>query len=286
MDFLTIEELAKASGKSRRTVDRKIQAFEKSNPDQYKLLVKHPSEGTRILYSPELLSMLGLNRELIDDVKKEVLDTEPKPKRVTRPKPPKINIAQVISVNQLPESIEKDMADFNLIMEDYKTGEFTLPECIERHSVKQSTFFYWINTRPEFNELYTEVYELHKRSFNILMRELAKGALKKMVTGYDRQLESVTFKELISPTGQSIRIPQERKTYQKHFSPNGNLVAFALTNKDPDEWKRYFNPNDPEKGKPIDPLDQMSDAELFQIVDEARRSGLLTAGDVSSPPQV
>lgn len=166
-------------------------------------------------------------------------------------------------------------------MEDYKTGEWSLPECIARHGIKQNVFFHWINSRTQFNDLYTEVYELHKRSFNILMRELAKNSLRNLVTGYDKLVESVTYKELISPTGQAIRVPMERKSYQKHFSPNVNAVTFALTNRDPDEWKRFWNREEQEKGRIIDPLDNMSEDELFGIVEEAKRTGLLTAGDLN-----
>lgn len=284
MDFVTIEELAKASGKSRRTIDRKIQALEKENPDEFIKLVRRPSEGKRILYHPQILLLIGLSDEVIEGVKKEISETTVISK--PRDKKTKVSKPTVIAVGAQVDGVEKDLADFNLIMEDYKTGEWTLIECIDRNNIRQHVFFYWINTRPAFNQMYLEVYELHKRSFNILMREMGKMSLRKLVTGYEKTVESVTYKELISPTGQSIKVPMERKTYQKHIIPNTNAVVFALTNRDPDEWKRFWNPNDQEKGRIADPLEQMGEDELFQIVDEAKKQGLLTQGDLTNATQL
>lgn len=281
MDFVTITALAEAIGKSRRTVDRSLKAFEKVDTEKFNSLIKHPErKGLEILYSPDLIAFLGISTKKVTVIQAEISTPTKKEKE------PKVRPSRVISVDQVPDGIEKDFADFNLIMEDFKTGEWTLPDCIERHSIPQSKFFYWINTRPEFNQLYTEVYELHRRSFNILLRELGKKSLMKMVTGYDKNVESVTYKEMISPTGQAIRVPLERKVYQKHIVPNVTAVTFSLTNRDPDDYKRFWNPNDANKGRVIDPLDQMTNDELFEIVSEARKSGLLTTGDVGSQKQM
>jgi hypothetical protein len=315
MDFVTIEELAKASGKSRRTVDRKIKAYLKVNSDkEAELLRPDDIPGGRILYHPQILSVIGISKSLVAQVKAEIIaeaevipvvkekpKKEPKERKPRKPRartggkrgnpaynpePAKLRGAGVISVDQMPDDEQNQLADFNLVIEEWKTGHHTLPHCISMHGIDQKTFFYWVNSRPIFNQIYTEAYEEHKHNFNVLLREMAKESLVKMVKGYDVTMESVTYKELISPTGEPIRVPMERKMHQKHVLPNQNLIVFALTNKDPDEWKRFFNPQDQQnRNRQPDPLEQMTDQELMDLIEDAKRQGFLTTGDISGQNQ-
>lgn len=286
MDFLSIEQLASLTGKSRRTVDRKLSAFKKKFPDRFTQLTR--LVNCRIEYSPEFLEILGISDEIVEAVKQDLIEPEPEPEpkypnvpHKERKRKPKPETTAVIRIDDVPADQEKELADFKLIMEDYKTGQYALHECVARHNVHLNDFWYWVNNRPAFGAIFDETYKNHKKAFNVHLRELAKESLKKMVTGYNIVMESTTFQQKVGPNGEVIHIPQERRVQQKYIIPNGNLIQFALTNKDPDEWKRVFG-NTPITATPEqDPLEKMSDAELLNFIDEAKKQGLLSSSENS-----
>lgn len=276
MDFLSIEQIASAIGKSRRTVDRKLTAFKKKFPERFEALTRRNEK--HLEYAIEIVEEVMADEIAITPFPQLAKKNVPK-KQSARPKAQPT--PAVIHLEQIPEEQERELADFRLILEDYKTGQYSLPECITRHNVSQNDFWYWIHNRPLFNSLFDECYKRHKKAFNVYLRELAKESLKKMVTGYDKVMESTSFMQKMGPNGEVIQIPQERRVQQKHVMPNVNAIMFALTNKDPDEWKRVFG-NSPIAGNTEqDPLEKMSDAELLDFIDEAKKQGLLSAGENS-----
>lgn len=285
MDFVAIEILAKSSGQSRRTIDRKLKKFEQTNPDRYHELVKEPSHvNGRKLYSPEIIAALDipisstvieLAKDNLQKVKAELNRDKQKKKDVSH----ETITPVVISIDPVREDHQFDFDLFTQIINDYKTGEYTFPECVTRYNISYSAVQMWLNTRPAFKSLYDEALKIHSTAFNTYLLELAKESLKKMVTGYDKVMESTTFLQKVAPNGDVVHIPQERKVQQKHVLPNVNAIMFALTNKNPDEWKRMFTNQQANGYEQQDPLEKLTDAELESYVNQAREQGLLSSGD-------
>lgn len=275
MDFITIEELASAAGKSRRTVDRRLLELQKNDPEKFQKLTKPQGSKNRILYSPLLLALFGISPAIVEEVQQEIVEELKPPKRQKKAQTSPGPRPTIIRLDGIPEKEKKDFEVMHALMEDYKTGLFSLPECCTRNNITVTTFFFWINNRPEFHDLYSEAYKVHKKSFAIYIRELGKDSLKKLITGYDKELQSTTYEQKISPQGQEILIPKERRVQVKHVLPNVNAITFGLTNKDPNDWRVRMGNQLPTKEPEQDQFEKMTDAELDAYLEEAQQKGLL-----------
>jgi hypothetical protein len=283
MTFVPIEELASNSGKSRRTVDRKLQAFKKENPEKFQEMTKNDGVTTRVLYSTDfLIDVIPIANEAVFDVLKDVVD-ELKPKKEKKERRPKevpteeynaINKikldkgSKIIPVSDVPENEKEDLILFELICSEYRYGQLTFNECISKHDGVPDKIQYWIHTRPAFNSIYNDSLIAHKKAYDVSLKDLARQALKKMVTGFTEQLESVSYDQRMGPNGEVIEIPKERKMQRKLIQPSVNAIMFAMTNKEPDEWRRIWTSNPQDRTNEPDPLEKMTDAELMDIIEK------------------
>lgn len=288
MSFITIEELSAATGFSRRTIDRKLDAMKATEPEKYSQLVKTIPHTKRLSYSIRLVEMLGISKKVIHALAEEIIPPKPpKPPKQAKqkPQPKPIEQAEVIHVEEMEASIEKDMAILNSILDAYGTGQYSVQECCVNQGISFATFMYWITTRPDFADLFDTCQKRHKKAFDLYVKEIAKESLKKMITGYDKAVESVTYEQKISPAGEPILIPLERKVQNKHVLPNSNLIMFALTNRDPNEWKIRNAMQQATREPDQDPFEKMSDAELDAYLNDAARKGYISTTDRTSENQ-
>lgn len=310
MDFVPIETLVELTGKTRRTIDRKMQALKTSDPKKYGEFIK--AEDKRILYHAERI--LGyLSSTAVIKKPKEYKPTsarKPKPKSQAGRDREKIisdtasqNVQPDLSILSEPELINLDdevkrhyanmdagdrrrMQFMLSAMNDYATGLYSLRETLSNHSIPSPTFYAWINNKPVFNDLYAKAEMKHRKNYNTHLQDQAKQSLSKMVTGYEKTLEAVVYSQKVAPTGETINIPIEKKVQTKYILPNANLIMFALTNRDPDEWKRTINPWNQQQAPQADPLESMSDQELDNFLNSAKQQGLISSGDSSQSAQV
>lgn len=100
--------------------------------------------------------------------------------------------------------------------------------------VANSTFYKWLSDKPEFAEAIKQAEAEYNDWYNRGIVKDAKKSLKELVCGYD--YEEVKTETLVnSRTGKET----SKKTIvvKKHVAPNPVSVIFALTNRDPENWK-------------------------------------------------
>lgn len=318
MDFVTIEELSILTGLTRRSVDRKLSALKYADPEKYNQLSK--KDGKKLLYDAK--ELIGYLKQKVKPVRprKSPDDKAPLPKAVVhkinyllkkpvkrRKKPTRterktpefaakvaeqlINEPEIIVLDhdmkedfrKLMPKDQRNFMAFSEAMHDYESGIYTLTDSLKRNGLTYGSFAEWIDKKPLFAAMYAKSSVKHRRAYNSKLQDAAKQGLFKLVTGYDKELSTMVYVERVGPDGQVVLIPTERKIIQKHVIPNPNAIMFALTNREPEDWKKVFFPgvNVPEKA--ADPMDQMSDAELLEIVNQAKTQGLI--GENAAQPQ-
>ncbi len=294
MDFLTIEELAILCGISERSLNRKLKEFKIDSPELFLTLCrKQTGQSRRLLYSKDIITHLGMMpatammKQVIEELR-EAAASKPAPEKKQKVKKDKYRTRdhlyntdmeesapqQVVYLDAMDRNEESEIAIFNLILNDYKTGKYRFDECIIMHQADFNQVWAWINHRPRFKALYDICLRAHKVAFYETLKDHARQSLMRMITGYDKQTEVVNYQQMVSPSGAIVQIPKERRTQIKHVLPNVNAIMFALTNRDSEEWKRVFGSRDKDIPPP-DNLENMSDADLMKFLDDAKNNGLL-----------
>lgn len=270
MNFVTIEDFVTLVGKSRRTIDRRIQAYAKKNPKRFAKLMK--KEGARVFYDPRLVEEIGMRADIMRKIASE-LDGEPADDLERE------SDIVITNVKPVDRGDKDEYRLFRSVLTDFRTGIYTLIEACENHLLAPGTFLSWIDARPSYKDLYDECYSAHKVAFAITLREAAKKGLRDVITGYDKKLETVTYDAKMSPTGQEILIVKERRVQTKHVMPNVTAMAFALTNRDPDEWRRSFGRDYKRDEKDQNPIDAMNKDQLMDYLKECDKLGFLRDGE-------
>lgn len=273
MDFRTIEELAELTGKSRRTIDRRLNQFRKQQPEKFSELTKKESQN-RTLYSIELIPLINEKPVQIIQELAEELKEIPQPKRQRKTK---VETPQVVHIEEMTTIQKERWGVFNVIIDAYKQGTQSLGECVTSNNMTLARFYAWLNEDPAMNSAYKDAWKQRKEWSFQSIRELALDQLAKSIKGYDVNLESTSYIKKVGPDGQEVLIPQEHRVNRKHVLPRSDLIMFALTNRDPEEWKRMFSNLRPDAPQDADPLEALSDGQLLEYLSRASKLGLLPA---------
>ena len=137
------------------------------------------------------------------------------------------------------------------ICEVYAKDQFTLVSCLEQFNIKSdATWLRWTNGIEEIKELYNTAKAKKEKVYFSRLRELARTALEKRVTGEIVVLQSVKKRKLTikekenyeRANGITINMEDaeivEETTKQVYIQPSDNAVIFALTNKDGKNFKK------------------------------------------------
>ncbi len=146
-----------------------------------------------------------------------------------------------------------------------RVDSYTVAEICERVGIVKDTYYNWLKTKSDFSDAIKKAED----EFNGLIVAEAKRSLVKMIKGYTvqekRTVTADTGKK--DDNGKPIVKVKEHVVTDKHYQPNPTLVIFALTNRDPDNWKnRQENKLSGEVGIKSS-LESLSDEELKKIVD-------------------
>lgn len=315
MDFVSIEDLVIQAGTPRRTIDRKMSALKEADTEKYNELTK--KEGKKLLYyAQKLIGYLRNSEKLLPPIdpnkppkvkpipiERKIKQLTPKPTRAEKKKAKKekfrVEVAKVITndnvvADYLDDAEKQDMKllsapdqrnimMFAAMMQDYETGLYSISDLLIKHAISRFSFYNWVDKKPLFAALYAKSSIKHKRNYNAMLYDLAKDALRKVVTGYDKELYSRTFLERVGPDGNILLVPVERKVQQKHIPANTNAIVLALTNRDPEDWKRMMIPSNAKTEAAPDPMEKLSDDELFQKILDYKNQGLISESGTVLP---
>jgi transcriptional regulator with XRE-family HTH domain len=149
----------------------------------------------------------------------------------------------------------------NLIRED----SYTIAELCDKVNISKDTYYRWLAQKADFSDAIKKAEE----DFNALIIVEAKRSLIKLIKGYTVQEK----KTVTADTGKKddegkpiIRV-KEHSVVDKHYQPNTAAVIFALTNRDPANWKNRLNNEMSGEVAIKSDLEKMSDEELQRIVD-------------------
>lgn len=297
--YLSIDRLVELTGKARRTIDNRIAALKKNDRPKYDAIVT--KQGHKIVYEAKTI-LQYLNSPSIGITPKKEQKLTGKKKRgpnvgsagtsSSRLANIEKNIWQeqiVVQVDEYSQSILKKTTDATqkkrlemvlLILNDWVTGMYTVPQACDRQGGTYDTFIGWINFNPDLKELYKRAEKKRGKALRALRIEAAETNLHRLVSGYQVELDTVTYIERTLANGQKVQIPQERKRTQKHIIPNVTAIIFSLTNDKPNKYKRNFF-LDKEPGNVDDPLDKMSTEELQAIVQQGEQQGFIKPPDTN-----
>lgn len=118
------------------------------------------------------------------------------------------------------------------ICEMYANDRHTIEDCCRAFGVESyQTFKNWVDEFGEFGELYKNAQAAAENVYFERLKQKARTALEKKIEGYDVELVETTIGE----KGTTV------KTVQKHFNPSDTAIIFALTNKDPENFRNKHN---------------------------------------------
>lgn len=103
--------------------------------------------------------------------------------------------------------------------------------------IHEDTYYEWIKVHPEFSEAVKRAQAEHKQKEFGEILDSAKKSLKILVEGteYD-EVET----EYGTDKNGNVYI-KHQKTKKKKILPNPTSVIFALTNRDPENWKNRYS---------------------------------------------
>lgn len=143
---------------------------------------------------------------------------------------------------------------------------YTVAEICNQVGISERTYYDWMSKNAEFADAIKKAQD----KFNELILSEAKKSLLKLIRGYTvqekRTVTADTGKK--DDDGKPIVRVKEHTVVDKHFQPVTAAVIFALTNRDPDNWKnRQENKLSGEIGIKSN-LENLSDDELRKIIDD------------------
>lgn len=134
--------------------------------------------------------------------------------------------------------------------------------------ISYQTFYQWLNEKVEFNDLVKKAESEYNEWYNATIVQDAKRSLRDLVLGFD-------YEEIKTETGvgkDSKTIVTKTTKTTKHVAPNPAAVIFALTNRDPDNWKnRHLQEIDGKittEGKADVSLASIPDDLLAQVIEK------------------
>ncbi len=149
----------------------------------------------------------------------------------------------------------------DLIRED----SYTIAEICEKVNISKDTYYRWLAHKADFSDAIKKAED----DFNSLIIVEAKRSLIKLIKGYTVQEKKTVTADTgkKDDDGKPIVRVKEHAVVDKHYQPNTAAVIFALTNRDPANWKNRLNNEMSGEVAIKSDLEKMSDEELQRIVD-------------------
>lgn len=143
---------------------------------------------------------------------------------------------------------------------------YTVSEICQMVRIDEATYYRWKNDKNDFCEAVKKA----QGRFDKLIAAEAKKSLVKLVRGYTVQEKKVVHTDTgrKDEGGKPILKVKEHAVVDKHYQPNTGAVIFALTNRDPENWKNKMNTEHSGSVDVKSKLEQLSDDELEAIVNE------------------
>lgn len=130
---------------------------------------------------------------------------------------------------------------------------YTIAEVCSLTGISESTFFEWKVKKPEFLE---SIKKAENDFFSFIAVE-AKKSLVKKIQGYtvqEKKTVTVDTGRKDEESGKPIVKVKEHTVTDKHYQPDTAAIIFALTNRDPENWKNRQNTELTGKdGQPLEP---------------------------------
>lgn len=123
------------------------------------------------------------------------------------------------------------------ICEAYATNDWTIESCCKANGVSYSTFHVWVNERDgdqigEIGAIYQQAQTEKDSAYKSNLKQLARTALEKRVSGYDLEVEETTD-EALAVDGEAGNFSRIRvKKTVRHIPADVRAIIFALTNTD------------------------------------------------------
>lgn len=116
---------------------------------------------------------------------------------------------------------------------------YTVAEICRMVKIDRSTYFDWINTKPDFSDAIKKAQEERTAFF---VAEAKKSLLKK-IQGYTVQEKHITTVGSGKFDVNGVEKPKikEQKVVDKHFQPDTAAIIFTLCNGEPENWKNRQN---------------------------------------------
>lgn len=302
--FSTLEELITLSDLSPRTANRRLAALKKNDRATYDALL-NPNKATRKREYDTVKTLAYLASPSTGVTEKKPRVRKPGPKDKTpvgernKVRQPVQKIVENIWTQTVVVTMDRDVKELYdaikteddkrrfemvvLILNDYVTGLYTIIISCDRQGGDYVTFSRWINNSPTLKLLYERAEKKRNKALKTLTIQEGEANLRKLITGYEVNVESITYVDKTLPNGTKLSIPQERKVQRKHVIPNVTAIMFGLTNLKSKKYKR-FHPFQQEAPPAPDAIDSMDEKQLAEYIAEGQRGGLLQEGQTGAQP--
>lgn len=151
------------------------------------------------------------------------------------------------------------------ICELIRTDSYTIAEICQKVGIVKDTYYNWLKTKSDFSDAIKKAED----EYNDLIVVEAKRSLVKMIKGYTvqekRTVTADTGKK--DENGKPIVKIKEHVVTDKHYQPVTAAVIFALTNRDPENWKNRQEQTLSGEVGIKSTLESMSDEELQKVID-------------------
>lgn len=124
-----------------------------------------------------------------------------------------------------PERVE-------IITKAIKAGR-TYKDAFTSAGIGKDAFYAWLHDKPEFADAVKNAEREYNEWYNTTLVQDCKRSLRDLVLGFD--YEEVKTEECTAKDGKT-KITKTTRT-KKHVAPNPTAIIFALTNRDPENWK-------------------------------------------------
>lgn len=169
------------------------------------------------------------------------------------------------------------MAKYNpkivrLICQHIEQGE-TNEHAAELAGVSKQTFYFWLNTKVDFSDAVKKAKEEYQKWLHNDILADAERSLKVLINGTEYEEIKTEYEQ--NPTNPDApRIKKQSRTTKK-ILPNPTAVIFALSNRDPENWKNRIdtdiNAKVEQETKTRLDLSGVSDELLGQVIDAIKK---------------
>lgn len=164
-----------------------------------------------------------------------------------------------------PEIVQK-------ICQYIEQGE-TNENAAELAGISKQTFYEWLNTKVDFSDAVKKAKEEYRNWLHNDILADAERSLKVLINGTEYEEIKTEYEQ--NPTNPDApRIKKQSRTTKK-ILPNPTAVIFALSNRDPENWKNRIdtdiNAKVEQETKTHLDLSGVSDELLGQVIDAIKK---------------